>query len=87
MVDSPETPSAIIRNLIESHRMTEQQIVEELASLGVSISQASLNRIKTGVHQRTSFETGMGLVRLHKRVSKGNRSRAASGAPTSNAAA
>ena len=61
-----ESPKTIIERLTGSG-MTEEQIAEALRKSGVEVSQATINRIKTGKHRKTSFEIGMGLLRLHKR--------------------
>ncbi len=41
-----------------------------LKKQGVSVTQATINRIKTGAHKSTRFEIGMGLTRLLDRVAK-----------------
>lgn len=65
-----ESPKSIIERLIARSGMTEEQIAEALRADGVEVTQATINRIKTGKHRKTSFEIGMGLVQLHKRRSR-----------------
>jgi hypothetical protein len=42
----------------------------------VEISIPTLNRIKNGIHRKTSFDVGMGLVRLHERRQSGKLTKA-----------
>lgn len=57
------TPKALIEQLI-SLKMNEYEIATELCSAGVSVTQATLNRIRRGQIKSTSFEIGMGLMKL-----------------------
>lgn len=61
-----ESPKAIIERLTDSG-MTEEEIAGALRAGGVEVTQATINRIKNGVHRKTSFEIGMGLLQLHRR--------------------
>lgn len=58
-----DDPKTLIERLTDSG-MTEAQIAAALSKDGVEVSQATINRIKNGVHASTSFEIGMGLIRL-----------------------
>ena len=65
------SPAEIIQDLVSIHHMTEEAIAAELKKQGISVTQATINRIKTGAHKSTRFDIGMGLTRLHERRSKG----------------
>lgn len=54
----------LIQQLLRSG-MKEVEIVEAMRTDGVEVTQATINRIKTGKIKQTSFDIGMGLVRLH----------------------
>ncbi len=56
-------PKTLIERLNDSG-LNDSQIAEALAKDGVTVSQPTINRIKNGKHSRTSFEIGMGLLRL-----------------------
>lgn len=58
------TPAEIIQDLVSAHGLTEEGIAAELKKLGVIVSQATINRLKTGAHKTTKFEIGMGLIQL-----------------------
>jgi len=60
------TPKSVIADLQRSG-MTEMQITEDLRQQGVEVTQATINRIKSGEIKRTSFEIGMALIRLQER--------------------
>lgn len=57
----------IVNDLIDKADMTEQGIADELGSLGVEISQPSINRLKNGTVKRPSFKVGRALVELHRK--------------------
>jgi hypothetical protein len=56
-------PRALIEELVESG-MTETEISESLRERGVDVTQATINRLKNGVHKSTSFDIGYGLMKL-----------------------
>jgi hypothetical protein len=60
----------MIQQLIDSG-MKEREITDALREDGVEITVPTLNRIKNGKHRKTSFEVGMGLVRLYERRKPG----------------
>ena len=62
-MDNPPNAKGIIEQLI-SAGMTQTAIAEALRADGIEISQATINRLKQGVHKTTSFEVGIGLMRL-----------------------
>lgn len=57
------TPKALIEQLL-CLKMNEYEIAAELCSAGVSVTQATINRIRHGRIKSTSFEIGTGLQRL-----------------------
>lgn len=59
-------PKSLIRRLKKSG-MTETEIVEALRQEGIEVSQPTINRIASGAHKTTSFDIGMGLLKLHER--------------------
>jgi hypothetical protein len=67
-----DEPKTLIERLTDTG-MTEAEIAAALTSDGVSVSQATINRIKNGVHNSTSFEIGMGLVRLAQSRNKSSK--------------
>lgn len=68
-----DDPKTLIERLTDSG-MTETEIAAALTEGGVAVSQATINRIKNGVHSSTSFEIGMGLLRLSQlRIKSGKR--------------
>jgi hypothetical protein len=58
-----EDPKELIERLIESG-MTEVAISDALRDMDVDVTQATINRLKNGVHKSTSFEIGYGLLKL-----------------------
>lgn len=60
-----DDPRTIVEYLTKSG-MTETEISDELKKLGVDVTQATINRIKSGVHKSTKYEIGLGLVRLYE---------------------
>lgn len=58
-----EDPKELIERLIESG-MTEVAISDALRDMDVEVTQATINRLKNGVHKSTSFEIGYGLLKL-----------------------
>lgn len=44
--------------------MTEVAISDALRDMDVDVTQATINRLKNGVHKSTSFEIGYGLLKL-----------------------
>lgn len=73
------SPKFIVQKLIEAG-MKEREIVEALREDGVEITIPTVNRIKNGIHRSTSFDIGMGLVRLFERRKPGKPSAKASAA-------
>lgn len=63
-----DDPRHLIERLLALN-MSQQDIADELAKDGIEVTQATINRIKTGAIKRTGFDIGMGLVKLHQRVS------------------
>src|SRR5688500_8847269 len=63
-------PQTLIQQLLESG-MKECEIGEALRADGTSVSDATLNRIKSGLIKRTGFDIGMALMRLHRRTLSG----------------
>ena len=61
-MDDPNDAQCLTWLMIRSG-MTEAQLAHALNEAGVSVSQASINRIKLG-KQKPGFDIGMGLVRL-----------------------
>jgi hypothetical protein len=72
-------PQSIIQQLINAG-MKEREIADALREDGVEISIPTLNRIKNGIHRSTSFDIGMGLVRLYERRQPGKPATKASAA-------
>lgn len=64
-------PQTLIQQLIESG-MKDCEIGKALRAGGTDVSDATVNRIKSGQIKRTSFEIGMGLMRLHRRTLAGD---------------
>jgi hypothetical protein len=58
-----EDPKELIERLIKSG-MTEVAISDALRDMDVEVTQATINRLKNGVHKSTSFEIGYGLLKL-----------------------
>ena len=58
-----QDPKALIERLIAAG-WNQTEITEALNRDGVSVSQPHINRIKQGHTRRTSFDIGMGLLRL-----------------------
>lgn len=67
-----EDAKSLIEQLLETD-MTETEISDELKKLGVEVTQATINRLKNGVHKTTSFEVGYGLMQLRKQRSQRQR--------------
>lgn len=61
-------PQAAVQALLTNHELTETQIVEELAGLGIKTSQPTINRVKKGRPVR--WEVGAGLIRLQERFER-----------------
>lgn len=57
-------PQWLIVQLVDAG-MTEMEITDSLNADGVDVTQATINRIKTGGIKRTGFDIGMGLMRLY----------------------
>lgn len=60
-------PAGLIKALIKAG-MTEQQIADQLLLYGVTITQATINRIKSGEIEKAKFDVGMALVRLWEKT-------------------
>lgn len=69
-MEQPEPKTCI--NRLMSDGMTETQIADELTSLGIPVTQPTINRIKKG--SGTSYEIGAGLQRLLQTRHKPKRS-------------
>jgi len=67
----PTEPSTLIERLMTVAGMTETEIAAELTSNGVPVTQPTINRIKRG--SGTSYEIGMGLLRLSQTRIKSKR--------------
>ena len=65
-----ESPEVLIRRLAQHHKMTETEIVDALAKLGVKTSQPTINRLRRGKVGRISFDLAVGLNRLHEQVAQ-----------------
>ena len=61
-----DDPKAIVEDLVRSG-MSQVAIAAALREDGVEVTQATINRIKTGVIRRTGFDIGRALVRLQER--------------------
>lgn len=70
-MEQPE-PKTLIKRLMADAGMTETQIADELTSSGIPVTQPTINRIKKG--SGTSYEIGMGLLRLAQTRIKPKRS-------------
>jgi arginine repressor len=57
-------PKTLIEQLVSQADMTEAEISSALKEMGVDVTQATLNRIKNGVHRHTKFEIGYALLQL-----------------------
>lgn len=57
----------IVNELCDRAGLTETEIVHELAALGVSTSQPTINRLKNGTVKRHSFVVGLALMELHRK--------------------
>ena len=62
-----QDPARLIKRL-KAFGMTEEEIADSLRSDGIDVTQATINRIKNRKFKNTSFEIGMGLVKLHERT-------------------
>lgn len=51
--------------------LNDAAITRELAAAGVETTQATINRLKNGVHKSTKFELGSALQELHRRHCSG----------------
>lgn len=69
-------PRYLIEQLVKAG-MTEVEITDALRAEGTEVTAATINRIKTGAIKRTSFDIGLGLMRLHERRQKVSRDHAA----------
>lgn len=69
-------PRYLIEQLIKGG-MSEVEITDSLRAEGTEVTAATINRIKTGAIKRTSFDVGLGLMRLHERRQKTSRDHAA----------
>jgi len=58
-------PKTAVRCLVKRHNLSEAEIVERLAELGVKTSQPTINRIKRG-KGRPGYEVCAGVIRLHE---------------------
>jgi hypothetical protein len=58
----------IVTDLCEHANLTEIEITEKLAELGVKTSQPTINRLRNGAVQRASFDVGTALVKLHEKL-------------------
>lgn len=61
-----EDPKAVIERLLSSG-MTQLEIADALKEEGIEVTQATINRIKTGAIRRTGFDIGRGLLKLHEK--------------------
>jgi hypothetical protein len=78
MAESKTDPKTLVERLNDSG-MRDAQIAAALSKDGVEVTQATINRIKNGKHASTSFEIGMGLLRLaQSRIKSGKRASALS---------
>lgn len=64
-------PQTLIQQLVESG-MKECEIGEALRADGTPVSDATVNRIKSGQIKRTGFDIGIALMRLHRRTLSGD---------------
>ena len=46
--------------------LNDGDIAEELGKSGTVTTQATINRLKNGVHKSTNFELGYALLNLHR---------------------
>lgn len=60
------TPTDAVKHLAEAG-WTEARIAEAVSASGVSCSQPTVNRIKTGRHRHASWEIGNALIQLAAR--------------------
>ena len=65
-----EKPETLVRRLKRRHKMTQSQIVDELAKLGVKTSQPTISRLARGKARRPTFDLAAGLDRLHEQISQ-----------------
>lgn len=65
-----EKPEVLVRRLKRRHKMSESEIVAELAKLGVKTSQPTINRLSRGEVRRWSFDLAVGLDQLHQQLSQ-----------------
>lgn len=61
-----QDPKSLIKRLIKAG-MTETEIADELRDEGIDVTQPTINRIASGTIRKTSFDIGMGLIKLHER--------------------
>jgi hypothetical protein len=59
-----EEPKTVIEQLLTQADMTEAEISSALKEMGVDVTQATINRIKNGVHRNTRFDIGYALLQL-----------------------
>lgn len=57
----------LIRELLDSG-LTENDIVSGLKDAGVSTTQPTINRIKTGAISRVNYEMGAAIVAMHAKI-------------------
>ena len=64
------TPKQALADIKRHMDCSEAWIIDELAAEGVSVSQPTLNKIRSGDIRRTSYDTGEAIMRLWKRVKR-----------------
>jgi hypothetical protein len=50
--------------------LNDAAVARALAEAGVETTQATINRLKNGVHKSTKFELGLALLSLHRKRCK-----------------
>lgn len=63
-MEDPTYAKPIVESLIQQCGMKQSEIVRELKARGFEVTQPTISRIKAGA--RTSFQLGMGLLKLHQ---------------------
>lgn len=53
---------------LNAEQITDAAVAEECAFLGLSITQATVNRLRNGKHKSTNYQTYATIEALYKRV-------------------
>lgn len=61
-MESPPSPTVLVREIYERHGLSEAQIAAELGELGVKTSQPTINRIRRDIDSGTPRKGELALL-------------------------